>query len=58
MKINELLSLESINLHGTPTDKNQTIEQAIDLMVKSGRISDRQAYSKAVHDREKNSRQV
>lgn len=53
MKINELLSLESINLHGTPTDKNQTIEQAIDLMVKSGRISDRQAYSKAVHDREK-----
>ncbi len=53
MKINELLSLDSINLHGTPTDKNQTIEQAIDLMVKSGRISDRQAYSKAVHDREK-----
>lgn len=53
MKIKELLSIDSIRLNGSPTDKNQTIEQAIDLMVKGGRISDRQLYSKAVHDREK-----
>lgn len=53
MKIRELLSVESINMNATPTDKNQTIEQAIDLMVKAGRISDRNAYSKAVHEREK-----
>lgn len=53
MKIRELLSIESIDLHADPTDKNQTIEKAIDLMVKSGRISNRGQYSKAVHDREK-----
>lgn len=53
MKIRELLSIESIRLNGTPTDKNQTIEQAIDLMCESGRISDRASYSQAVHNREK-----
>lgn len=53
MKIRELLSVESIRLNGTPTDKNQTIEQAIDLMCESGRISDRASYSQAVHNREK-----
>ena len=53
MKIRELLSAESIRLDGTPTDKNQTIEQAIDLMCESGRISDRASYSEAVHNREK-----
>lgn len=53
MKIRELLSIESIRLNGSPTDKNQTIEQAIDLMCESGRIRDRGAYSQAVHNREK-----
>ena len=53
MKIRELLALESIDLNANPTDKNQTIEKAIDLMVKSGKISDRGSYSQAVHNREK-----
>lgn len=52
MKIRELLSLESIKLDAAPQDKKQTIDEAIDLMEKSGRINDRAAYEKEVFHRE------
>ena len=36
MKIRELLAVESINLNASPKTKQETIDQAVDLMVKSG----------------------
>lgn len=53
MKIRELLSVESIDLNAAPKDKEQTIEDAVDLMVKSGKINDRKAYLEEVQNREK-----
>lgn len=52
MKIRELLSIESIDLNANPKDKHDTIIQAIDLMVKSGKINDRTAYQSEVFHRE------
>lgn len=52
MKIRELLSLESINIHAAPANKEQAISDAVDLMVKSGKINNRNAYLKAVKLRE------
>ena len=52
MKIRELLAVESINLNASPKTKQETIDQAVDLMVKSGKISDKAAYKKEVENRE------
>ncbi len=52
MKIRELLSIESIDLNASPQDKHETIIQAIDLMVNSGRINNRTAYQQEVFHRE------
>lgn len=52
MKISELLSIESIDLNASPANKHDTIIEAIDLMMKSGRINNRTAYQKEVFHRE------
>lgn len=53
MRITELLSWESIELRAGPADKKEALEQAIGLMVKSGKISDVEDYSARVYEREK-----
>lgn len=53
MRITELLSRESIALKASPADKKSALEQAIALMVKSGKISDEEEYARQVFEREK-----
>lgn len=52
MRITELLSWESIELRAGPADKREALDMAIGLMVKSGKISDIDAYTKQVYARE------
>ncbi len=55
MKIRELLAVESIELNGKPDTKQEALEKAVDLMVKSGKISDINIYRKGVYAREEES---
>ena len=52
MKITDLLKPESILLNATPTDKADAIYTLSDLMDKSGNLSDKAEYLKAVFARE------
>ncbi len=52
MKIIDLLSTTSISIGQSPKSKKETIELAVDLMVKSGNISDKEAYISSVLERE------
>ena len=52
MTIRDLLAAESINLNGTPAGKTEALNQCIDLMAKSGKISDVEKYRKGVFARE------
>ena len=52
MTIRDLLAAESINLNGTPAGKTEALNQCIDLMAKSGKISDVEKYRKGVFVRE------
>lgn len=52
MKIIDLLDKDSINLNASPKTKKETLDMAIDLMVKSGKISDADAYRREVYARE------
>lgn len=52
MTIRDLLAAESINLNGTPAGKTEALNQAIDLMAKSGKIADVEKYRKGVFARE------
>lgn len=52
MRITDLLQQCSIELHGTPKTKKETIETMVELMVKSGNISDAGAYKERVLARE------
>ena len=40
MRITDLLDSRSVMLGAAPSDKKQTLEQAVALMVKSGKIAD------------------
>ena len=51
MKIKDLLAYEAIDVQASASSKEEIINKAIDLMVKSGKIDDRKAYAK---DRQKN----
>ncbi len=42
-------------LYAAPSDKKQTLEQAISLMVQSGKIADEEAYRQQVFAREEES---
>lgn len=55
MRITDLLDKQSICLTGTPKTKSEALDQIIDLMVKSGKISDREAYRAQVFAREEES---
>ena len=55
MRITDLLDKWSISLTGTPKTKSEALDQIIDLMVKSGKINDREAYRAQVYEREEES---
>ena len=55
MKITDLLDKRSISLSGAPTSKSEALDQMVELMAKSGKIDDTEAYRKAVYAREEES---
>ena len=52
MRITDLLDRRSVSLTAAPKTKSETLDMAVDLMVKSEKISDREAYRKQVYLRE------
>ena len=55
MRITDLLDARSISLDGAPKSKSEALDQIVDLMVKSEKINDKEAYRKQVHAREEES---
>lgn len=55
MRITELLDKRSILLTGAPKNKNEALDQMVELMVKSGKIADAESYRKQVYEREEES---
>lgn len=55
MRIIDLLDKRSISLTAAPSTKEEALNQAINLMVKSGKIRDKEAYKKQVYLREEES---
>lgn len=55
MRITELLDKQSISLTASPKSKNEALDQVVELMVKSGKINDKEAYRKQVYAREEES---
>ena len=55
MRITDLLDRRSVSLTAAPKTKSETLDMAVDLMVKSEKISDREAYRKQVYLREEES---
>ena len=47
MRITDLLDARSILLNASPKSKNEALDQIVDLMVKSEKINDKEAYRKA-----------
>ena len=58
MRITDLLDKRSISLDAAPKTKSEALDMAVDLMVKSEKISDREAYRKQVYLREEESTTV
>ena len=52
MKITDLLDLKSIDLEGKSSSKSDVLNQMVDLMAKSGKISDLEQYRHGVFERE------
>lgn len=52
MRITDLLNLESIKLNAAPKNKQEAIDELIDLQVKGGKIADREAYKEGILARE------
>ena len=46
MKIRDLLAVESIDLNGKVTGKNEALDAMVALMAKSGKINDVEKYRK------------
>ena len=55
MRITDLLDRRSVSLTAAPKTKSETLDMAVDLMVKSEKISDHEAYRKQVYLREEES---
>lgn len=55
MRITDLLDKRSISLSGNPKSKKEALDQVVELMAKSGKINDKEAYRKQVYDREEES---
>ena len=47
MRITDLLDKRSINLNAAPKTKSEALDMAVELMAKSGKIADEEAYRKA-----------
>jgi PTS system fructose-specific IIC component len=52
MRITDLLDERSIQLNGSAKNKKEVIDACVDLMIKSGKISDKEKYKKGVYERE------
>ena len=52
MKIRDLLAIESVDLNGKVTGKNEALDAMVALMAKSGKINDVEKYRKGVYARE------
>ena len=52
MRITDLLDKRSIDLSALPKSKNEALDMAIELMNKSGKLSDVEGYKKQVYARE------
>lgn len=55
MRITELLDKRSISLSEAPKSKSEALDIAVDLMAKSGKIIDKEAYRRQVYAREEES---
>lgn len=55
MRITDLLDKRSISLTGAPASKQEALDQMVDLMIKSEKINDREAYRQEVYRREEES---
>ena len=55
MRITELLDKRSIRIDGAPKSKNEALDQMVELMAKSGKINDEEAYRSQVYAREEES---
>ncbi len=55
MRIIDLLDIRSISLDAQPKNKKETLDMAVALMVKSGKINDEEAYRGQVYAREEES---
>ena len=55
MRITDLLDKNSISLNAAPADKKETLDLAVELMAKSGKLSDVEKYREQVYAREEES---
>lgn len=55
MRITDLLDKNSISLNAAPADKKETLDLAVELMAKSGKLSDVEKYREQVYVREEES---
>lgn len=55
MRITDLLDRRSISLDGAPTNKSEALDAMVELMAKSGKISDVESYRRQVYAREEES---
>ncbi len=55
MRITDLLDKRSISLSESPKSKDEALDIAVDLMVKSGKINDKEVYRRQVYAREEES---
>lgn len=55
MRIVDLLDTRSINLSANPKTKSEALDQAVELMDQSGKLSDKEEYRKKVYAREEES---
>jgi len=55
MRITDLLDKRSIRLDGAPANKKEALDQMVELMAKSGKINDIEAYRQLVYAREEES---
>lgn len=55
MRITDLIDKRSVSLDASPASKNEALDTIIDLMCRSGKITDREAYRQKVYAREEES---
>ena len=58
MRITDLLARESIELNGLAKTKDETIKAMAELMAKSGKIADKEAYAEGLKKREEMAKMV